>query len=123
MELGNIIAERPNKKIYQNGDCLIKVFSNDFSPADILNEALNQARVAEAGVPMPKVRQVTCLEDGRWAIVMDFIKGKTLSQLMEENPDKEAEYLNKLVDLQMLINSKPPACFPPRRINSTTKSL
>ena len=55
---------------------------------------------------MPKVRQVTCLEDGRWAIVMDFIKGKTLSQLMEENPDKEAEYLNKLVDLQMLINSK-----------------
>lgn len=106
MELGKIIAERPNKVIYQNGDSLIKVFSSDFSPADILNEALNQARVSESGVPMPKVRQVTCLPDGRWAIVMDFIAGKTLAQLMKENPDKEAEYLNRLVDLQMMINSK-----------------
>lgn len=106
MELGKIITERPNKVIYQSGDSLIKVFSLDFSPADILNEALNQARVTESGIPMPKVRQVTRLEDGRWAIVMDFIKGKTLSQLMKENPDKQAEYLEKLVDLQMMINSK-----------------
>lgn len=106
MELGKVIAERPNKTIYQSGDSLIKVFSLDFSPADILNEALNQARVTESGIPMPKVRQVTRLDDGRWAIVMDFIKGKTLLQLMEENPDKQAEYLNKLVDLQMMINSK-----------------
>ncbi len=106
MELGNIIAKRPNKEVYQNGDSLIKVFSLDFSPADILNEALNQARVAESGIPMPKVRQVTRLEDGRWAIVMDYIAGKTLDQLIKENPEKEAEYLEKLVDLQMMINSK-----------------
>ena len=106
MELGTIIAERPNKVIYQQGDSLIKVFGGDFSPADILNEALNQARVAESGLPMPKVRQVTKLDDGRWAIVMDYIKGKTLSQLMKEHPEREEEYLNKLVDLQMLINSK-----------------
>lgn len=106
MELGKIIAERPNKTIYQSGDSLIKVFGLDFSPADILNEALNQARVAESGIPMPKVRQVTRLDDGRWAIVMDFIKGKTLSELMKENPEKEGEYLSRLVDLQMMINSK-----------------
>ncbi len=106
MELGKVIAERPNKTIYQSGDSLIKVFSLDFSPADILNEALNQARVAESGIPMPKVRQVTRVDDGRWAIVMDFIKGKTLSQLMKENPNKQTEYLEKLVDLQMMINSK-----------------
>ena len=89
MELGTIIAERPNKVIYQQGDSLIKVFGGDFSPADILNEALNQARVAESGLPMPKVRQVTKLDDGRWAIVMDYIKGKTLSQLMKEHPERE----------------------------------
>ena len=106
MELGNIIAEKHNKVMYHNGDCFIKVFGHDFSPADILNEALNQARVAESGIPMPKVRQVTCLPDGRWAIVMDYIPGKTLSQLMKENPEKETEYLNRLVDLQIAINSK-----------------
>lgn len=106
MQLGTVIAERPNKTIYQKGEDLIKVFSKDFSPADILNEALNQARVAETGLPMPKIKQVTMLEDGRWAIVMDFIKGKTLAQLLEEHPEREAEYLEKMVDLQMLINSK-----------------
>ncbi len=106
MELGTIIAERRGKTIYQNGDALIKVFGPDFSPADILSEALNQARVSELGLPMPKVRQVTCLEDGRWAIVMDFIGGKTLSALMKENPEKHLEYLAKLVEIQMQINSK-----------------
>ncbi len=106
MELGSVIATRPNKTMYRSGDSLIKVFSTDFSPADILNEALNQARVCESGLPMPKIRQVTRLEDGRWAIVMDFIAGKTLAELMAENPEKQPEYLEKLVDLQMLINSK-----------------
>ena len=44
--------------------------------------------------------------DGKWAIISEYIKGKTLAQLMEENPDKKAEYLELLVDLQMLIQSK-----------------
>lgn len=106
MKLDKIIAERTNKVFYHDGDCLIKAFSKDFSPADILNEALNQARVAESGIPMPKVRQVTTLPDGRWAIVMDYIKGKTLSQLMKEHPERMGEHLEKLVGLQMMINSK-----------------
>ena len=37
---------------------------------------------------------------------MDYIKGKTLAQLMAENPDKLDEYLNLFVDLQMEIHSK-----------------
>ena len=53
MELGTVIATRPNKTLYRSGDALIKVFGADFSPADILNEALNQARVCESGLPMP----------------------------------------------------------------------
>ena len=83
MELGNIIAERPNKIIYQSGDSLIKVFSTDFSPADILNEALNQARIEETGLNIPKILSVTMI-DGKWAIITEFIEGKTLAQLMED---------------------------------------
>lgn len=44
--------------------------------------------------------------DNGWAITREYIKGKTLSQLMEENPDKEDEYLEKFVDLQLEIHSK-----------------
>ena len=35
-----------------------------------------------------------------------MISGKTLKQLMDENPDKLDEYLNQMVDLQLTIHSK-----------------
>lgn len=44
--------------------------------------------------------------DGGWAIVREYIEGKSLFELMAENPDKEDEYLEKFVDLQLEIHSK-----------------
>ena len=79
MNLENIIAKRVKKTIYRDGDKTIKVFDADYSKADILNEALNQARVEETGVPMPKVIEVTTV-DGKWAIVSDFIEGTSGDQ-------------------------------------------
>ena len=49
MKLDKVIAVRPNKTVYLDGDLAIKVFNNDYSKADVLNEALNQARVEETG--------------------------------------------------------------------------
>lgn len=100
-----IIAVRNNKTIYRDGDSCIKVFNKDFSKASVLNEALNQARVEETGLNIPKIREVTTI-DGSWAIISDFIKGKTLSELMKENPDKKEEYINRLVDLQLEMHAK-----------------
>ena len=88
MKLDHIIAKRTNKTVYRDGDRVLKVFEPNYSKADILNEALNQARVEETGLNMPRVLEVTTLEDGRWVIVFDYIEGKTLAQLMEENPAK-----------------------------------
>ena len=105
MKLETIIAERKNKKIYRDGDNCIKVFDADYSKADVLNEALNQARIEETGLNIPKIKEVMTI-DGKWAIVSEFISGKTLSQLMKENPDKKEEYLNLLVDLQLEVHSK-----------------
>jgi len=101
-----VIAQRSNKTIYRDGDRAYKVFAPGYSKADILNEALNQARVEETGLNIPKVQEVTTLEDGRWVIVSDYIEGKTLAQLMQENPEKQEEYLNLFVDLQLAIHSK-----------------
>ena len=96
---------RNNKTIYRDGDACIKVFSKEYSKADVLNEALNQSRVEETGLNIPKILEVTTL-DGKWAIVSEFIKGKTLAQLMEENPDKKLPYIETLVDIQLDIQSK-----------------
>ncbi len=105
MKLDRIIAARNNKTVYRDGDLCLKVFDETYSKADILNEALNQARVEETGLNIPKIREVTVI-DGKWTIVTDYIKGKTLAQLMFEEPEKRDEYLDFFVSLQIEIHSK-----------------
>lgn len=105
MKLDQIIAVRKNKTVYRDGDRCIKVFDADYSKADVLNEALNQARIEETGLHVPKVLEVTVVES-KWAIITEFIEGKTLAQLMEEHPEKLNDYLNLLVDIQLEIQSK-----------------
>ena len=105
MKPENIIARRSNKTIFRDGDRCIKLFDADFSKADILNEALNQARVEETGLAIPKIQEVTVVE-GKWAIVTEFIEGKTLAQLMAENPEKQDEYLELFVDLQLKVQAQ-----------------
>lgn len=100
-----VIAKRKNKTIYRDNDKTVKVFDKEYSKADVLNEALNQARIEETGLNIPKLLGVNMV-DGKWAIVNEYIEGKTLSQLMEENPDKKDEYIELLVDLQMEVHSK-----------------
>ena len=100
MNLDKIIAVRTSKSIYHDGDKAIKLFNDDYSKADILNEALNQARIEETGLLIPKIQEVTMV-DGKWAIVSEYIAGKTLAQLMEENPDKFDEYMDRFVDIQL----------------------
>lgn len=101
MKQDKVIAVRADKKVYQDGDKIIKVFENNKSKADVLNEALNQARVEESGVKIPRILDVTRVEGGSWCIVMDYIDGKTLAELMEENPAKMDEYMNRFVDIQL----------------------
>ena len=68
MNLDRIIAVRTGKTVYRDGERCLKVFNEDYSKADILNEALNQARVEETGLAIPKILEVTML-DGKWTIV------------------------------------------------------
>ena len=105
MKKENIVAERPGKQIFRDGDKLVKLFDRGYSKADILNEALNQARVEETDLSIPKIQAVSTVE-GKWSITMDYIEGTTLEQLMEQNPGKTDEYLDLFVDVQMNIHSK-----------------
>ena len=100
-----ILAQRSKKVIYKDGDTVLKVFDSDYSKADILNEALNQARIEETGLNVPKLLEVSKI-DGKWAIRTEYIPGKTLAQLMEENPDKLDEYLDLFVNIQKEIFGK-----------------
>ena len=88
MNLDRVIAVRTSKTVYRDGDRCIKLFDSDYSKAEVLNEALCQARVEETDLLIPKILEVKKHED-KWAIVSDYIPGKTLEQLMEAHPEKE----------------------------------
>ncbi len=105
MKLDNIIAKRTKKTVYRDGDNCIKIFDHDYSKADVLNEALNQARVEETGLNIPKIKAVTMI-DGKWAIVSEYIEGKTLARLIEEDPEGKDKYIDMLVDIQIEVQSK-----------------
>ena len=105
MKLDRVIAVRNDKTIYRDNDVCVKVFNENYSKADVLNEALNQSRIEETGLDIPKIKEITMV-DGKWAIVSEYIKGKTLGLLMEENPDKKDEYLELFVNLQTEVHSK-----------------
>ena len=56
--------------------------------------------VEETGLNVPKLREVTVI-DGKWTIISEFIRGKTLEQLMKESPEKKEELLRRFVSLQI----------------------
>ena len=99
------IFERSDKVFYRDGDKLIKRFDRSYSKSNVLNEALNQARVAETGLNIPRIHDVT-LGEGGAAIVMDFVEGKTLETLLREFPEKREEFLELFVNVQQAIHAK-----------------
>ena len=105
MEIEKILIERTNKRIYKSGKFVVKEFDSDFSKSDILNEALNQARVEETGLKIPQLEEVKKI-DGKWAIVLDYIEGKTLAEIIENDRKNLEMYMEKFVDIQIEIHSK-----------------
>ena len=57
-----VISTRKEKVIYRDGDNAVKIFSGKFPKSDILNEALNQARVEETGLPIPALKSVSVID-------------------------------------------------------------
>ena len=84
MNLERVIAVRNAKTLYRDGaGNVIKVFDKEYSKVDVLNEALNQALVENLSLNIPKIYGVEMVEE-KWAIISEYIKGKTLAQLQEK---------------------------------------
>lgn len=99
------LLEGMEKTSYREGNTRIKIFGRGYKKSDILNEALNQARVEETGLRIPKLLEVKKIE-GKWAIVTEFVEGETLQSLMELHPEQLENYMEQFVLLQKEIQSK-----------------
>lgn len=104
MTFDKVIAVRNTKTVYRDGDRCIKLFIESHPKSDILNEALNITRIEETGINIPRLIEVTSF-DGKWALVYEFVNGKTLAQIMEESPEKKDELLERFVDIQLSVQA------------------
>ncbi len=100
-----LIAQGQDKTSYRDGNRRIKVFGERYKKSDILNEALNQARVEETGLRIPKLLEVG-MTDGKWHIVTEYIEGETLESRMAAHPEQINSYMEQFVLLQKEIQSK-----------------
>ena len=104
MELKNRIASSETVDIYREGDKAVKLFKTG-RKTDALYEALTHARIEYTDLLVPTIHEVSVI-DGRWAITMDLIEGDTLEDLMKAHPEKQDEYLNLMVDLQLKVHQE-----------------
>lgn len=105
-DLNHVVATPKGKVIYQDNDKKIKLFDESYSKVNILNEALNQARVEEeTDLPIPKLLEVVKINN-QWAIVDEYVDGTSLDILMQNDKENRSKYLNLLVDIQLNVLSK-----------------
>ena len=101
----NLIASSELVDIYRDGDTCIKLFKEGVRKTNPLYEALTHSRVEDTGLRVPVIHELSVI-DGRWAIHMDLIEGKTLAEMMKEDPDNMDKYLDDFVNIQLEIHSK-----------------
>ncbi len=106
MELKNMLSDGEKVQVFVDGDKCIKVFKDKNEPKSVIfYEALTHTRVEETGCSLiPPLEEITKI-DGKWAMVFKYIKGKTMKEIMEENPSAADRCLEEMVELQMEINS------------------
>lgn len=99
-----LVSESAKVKVFEDGDKCVKIFKEPDEPKSVVfYEALTHTRVEETGfAKMPEIID-SAKEDGKWALEYSFIKGKTLDEIMHEEPRSE-ELLGKMADLHVEVN-------------------
>ena len=100
-----VLQERTDKVICRDKDTVLKIFGPSYKVSLILNEAMNEARAAETGLPVAKVIEVLKLRD-HWCIRREYIEGETLADVMAKDKRNLAKYLKEFVAIQCQIFSK-----------------
>ena len=100
-----VLLERTDKVVTKDKGTVLKVFGPSYKVSAILNEAMNEARAAETGLPVAKVLEVLKIRD-HWCIRREWIEGETLADVMAKDKKNLAKYLKEFVAIQCEIFSK-----------------
>lgn len=105
MTLDRIIAFRNDRTVYHDGNYSIKSFRESVPMSSILMEGFFQSVASEIGLKVPAIHTIR-EEDGKWALISDYIRGQSLKHLYIANADQREEYMERFVEEQLKIHAK-----------------
>ena len=101
----NVLLERTDKVVTRDKETVLKIFGPSYKVSAVLNEAMNEARAAETGLPVARVLEVLKVRD-QWCIRREWVEGKTLAETMAADKKNLLRYLKEFVAIQCEIFSK-----------------
>ena len=101
----SVLLERADKVVLRDKNSILKIFGPSYKVSLILNEAMNEARAAETGLPVAKVLEVMKLRD-HWCIRREWVEGETLADVMDKDKKNLQKYLRQFVAIQCEIFGK-----------------
>lgn len=115
MTVGELIFAGDRAEIFMYGpDTLVKLFRKEISSRHVQREATNTTKAKAYGLPVPAVKDIIRL-DGREGIVMEHIKGPTITNILRKAPHKIKGYAQKFARLQADLHSISVTDFPDQR--------
>lgn len=114
MNLGSPIASGNSARIYLCDGKIVKVFRDHLPDTEAEYEANKQRIAYSLGLPVPQILDITRI-NGKQAIVMEYVKGTTLGDLMQQDASQTESYMALSVDIQIEMHSKQITCLESMR--------
>ncbi|MFU1885638.1 aminoglycoside phosphotransferase family protein [Bacillus wiedmannii] len=104
MNLGNPIAKGNTAEIYLYDTKVVKLFNEYLPDTESMNEAKKQKYAYSCGLSVPNVFEVTRIKN-RQAIIMEYVKGNSMGDLLLNNLNEAEHYINICVNEQKKIHA------------------
>ncbi|HDR7659796.1 MULTISPECIES: aminoglycoside phosphotransferase family protein [Bacillus] len=104
MNLGNPIAKGNTAEIYLYDTKIVKLFNEYLPDTESMNEAKKQKYAYSCGLSVPNVFEVTKIKN-RQAIIMEYVKGDSIGDLLLNNLNEAEHYINICVNEQKKIHA------------------
>ncbi|PHB51153.1 aminoglycoside phosphotransferase [Bacillus wiedmannii] len=104
MNLGEPIAKGNTANIYLYENKVIKLFEEYLPNTESMNEAKKQKYAYSCGLSVPNVFEVTKIKN-RQAIIMEYVKGDSIGDLLLNNLNEAEYYINICVNEQKKIHA------------------
>lgn len=96
----NLLGSGAQADVYEHEGRAVKLFRDGCDKRDVFYEAYANSLIEPTKLPAPEVFETLCI-DGKWAIVMELVRGKRVNDLIQSDPKSLDYYIQQMVDLQI----------------------